>query len=104
MIRQIQPRRRLRNNPLSQGPLPQQKFRRSRSASGSPGKFCCLPEENLRPEWRALGYFVTVALTTYWVMWLGVSLFPEPVRGPALLWREMYQEFAMLVGAICRRS
>jgi CAAX protease family protein len=56
--------------------------------------------ENLRPEWRALGYFVSVALTTYWVMWLGVSLFPEPVRGPAVLWREMYQEFAMLVGAM----
>ncbi len=56
--------------------------------------------EDLRPEWRALGYFVSVALTTYWLMWLGVSLFAEPVRGPAILWREMYQEFAMLVGAI----
>ena len=53
--------------------------------------------EDLRPEWRALGYFVSVALTTYWLMWLGVSLFAEPVRGPAILWREMYQEFAMLV-------
>ena len=34
--------------------------------------------EDLRPEWRALGYFIAVALTTYWVMWLGVSLFAEP--------------------------
>ena len=35
-----------------------------------------------------------------WLMWLGVSLFHEPVHGPALLWREMYQEFAMAVGAL----
>lgn len=64
------------------------------------GEVLLFAGENLRPEWRALGYFVSVALTTYWVMWLGVSLFPEPVRGPAVLWREMYQECAMLVGAM----
>jgi membrane protease YdiL (CAAX protease family) len=64
------------------------------------GEVLLFAGENLRPEWRVLGYFVSVALTTYWVMWLGVSLFAEPVRGPALLWREMYQEFSMLVGAM----
>lgn len=56
--------------------------------------------ENLRPEWCALGYFVAATLVTYWVMWLGVSLFTEPVRGATVLWRELYQEFAMLVGAL----
>jgi uncharacterized protein len=56
--------------------------------------------ENLRPEWCALGYFVAFALVAYWVMWLGVSLFAEPVHGAALLWREMYQEFATVAGAL----
>lgn len=33
-------------------------------------------------------------------MWLGTSLFPEPVGGVAGLWREMFEEFAMLFGAV----
>jgi uncharacterized protein len=56
--------------------------------------------ENVRAGWRILGYFAFVALSAYWVMWLGVSLFSEPVRGAAALWRDMYQEFALAFGAV----
>jgi membrane protease YdiL (CAAX protease family) len=56
--------------------------------------------ENARAVWKVLGYFAFVTVTVYWLMWLGVSLFREPVHGPALLWREMYQEFAMAMGAV----
>ena len=49
---------------------------------------------------RVIAYFIAVFITTYCLMWLGTSLFPEPVGGVAALWREMFQEFAMLLGAV----
>jgi membrane protease YdiL (CAAX protease family) len=56
--------------------------------------------ENVRAEWKVLAYFALCWITMYGVMWFGVSLFPERVHGPILLWREMYQEFAMAWGAV----
>lgn len=54
----------------------------------------------VRAGWRILGYFVLFFLTAYWLMWLGASFFPEPVSGVASLWREMYQEVALVLGAL----
>src|SRR5690349_8253284 len=59
------------------------------------GALQCFANENVRAGWKVLGYFALVTVTVYGLMWLGVSLFHEPVHGPTLLWREMYQEFAM---------
>jgi len=56
--------------------------------------------EHVRAEWKVLAYFAFWWITMYGMMWLGVSLFPEPIHGPTLLWREMYQEFAMALGAV----
>src|SRR5262250_939852 len=56
--------------------------------------------EHVRAEWKVLAYFAFWWVTMYWMMWLGVSLFPEPIHGPTLLWRDMYQEFAMAFGAV----
>ncbi len=56
--------------------------------------------ENVRAACKALGYFAFATVTVYWLMWLGVSLFHEPVHGVVRLWREMYQEFAMALGAV----
>jgi membrane protease YdiL (CAAX protease family) len=72
--------------------------------NSSPKEFAALrvlfAGERAQALWRTLGYFVLVALTAYWVMWLGVSLFAEPVRGAAALWRDMYQELALAIGAV----
>jgi len=66
----------------------------------SAGEGIFFSSDGLRPGWRVLAYLVGVFLTIYWLMWLGASIFREPVRGPSVLWREMYQEFAMLAGAV----
>ncbi len=65
-----------------------------------PGERIFFDGESVRVEWKVLGYFGFWWITMYWLMWLGVSLFHEPLHGPALLWREMYQEFAMALGAL----
>jgi membrane protease YdiL (CAAX protease family) len=64
---------------------------------GAPKSFA---NEDVQALWKTLGYFSFAAVTVYALMWLGVSLFHEPVHGPALLWRGMYQEFAMALGAL----
>lgn len=72
----------------------------SEPAPKFPGERIFFEGENVRVEWKVLGYFGFWWITMYWLMWLGVSLFHEPLHGPALLWREMYQEFAMALGAL----
>ena len=72
----------------------------SEPARKFPGERILFVGENVRVEWKVLAYFGFWWITMYWLMWLGVSLFHEPVHGPALLWREMYQEFAMALGAV----
>src|SRR5580765_531879 len=72
----------------------------SEPARKFPGERIFFEGENVRVEWKVLGYFGFWWITMYWLMWLGVSLFHEPVHGPAPLWREMYQEFAMALGAL----
>ena len=72
----------------------------SEPAPKFPGERIFFDGENVRVEWKVLGYFGFWWITMYWLMWLGVSLFHEPLHGPALLWREMYQEFAMALGAL----
>jgi membrane protease YdiL (CAAX protease family) len=67
---------------------------------GFPGERILFDGENVRAEWKILAYFAFWWITWYWVLWLGLSVFPEPVHGPALLWREMYQEFAWALGAV----
>ena len=56
--------------------------------------------DGLRPGWSVLGYFGGAFITIYWAMWLGASFFREPVTGASVLWREMFQEVAMLLGAV----
>ena len=72
----------------------------SEPAPKFPGERIFFDGENVRVEWKVLGYFGFWWITMYWLMWLGVSLFHEPLHGPALLWREMYQEFAMALGGL----
>jgi membrane protease YdiL (CAAX protease family) len=83
-----------------QGALPSPEIVTTSSRQEFAGARIFFAGENVRAGWPILGYFVFVALTAYWVMWLGVSLFSDPVRGAAALWREMYQEFALVFGAV----
>ena len=100
------------SEPQSPAPIPPEKpllhpaANSPEQISGSPpreeigGTLKIVVNENVRAVWKVLGYFAFATFTVYWLMWLGVSLFHEPVHGPALLWREMYQEFAMALGAV----
>jgi uncharacterized protein len=72
----------------------------SEPARRFPGERIFFDGENVRVEWKVLAYFGFWWITMYWLMWLGVAFFHEPVHGPALLWREMYQEVAMALGAL----
>jgi len=49
--------------------------------------------------WRLLIYLMCVFFTGWFALWLGTSLFSEPVRGPAVLWREMYVQAALVLAA-----
>ena len=49
---------------------------------------------------RLLLYLGCSAFTIWFTLWFGTSLFREPVRGPAVLWQEMYAEAALAFGVL----
>lgn len=56
--------------------------------------------ENASVGWGLLTYGACAFFTVYLTMWFGTSFFPEPVRGPAVLWQEMYAQAALTLGVL----
>jgi membrane protease YdiL (CAAX protease family) len=82
--------------PTSQEPPQQRDF----SASRTWGERIFEGPGGVRVVWRVLLYLATGTAITYWLFWLGASLFPGPARGAGRLWQAMYGEVAFLLGAI----
>jgi len=63
-----------------------------------------LPEPPSRPApalvVRLMLYLGCSAFTVWFALWFGTSLFREPVRGPAILWQQMYAEAALAFGVL----
>jgi membrane protease YdiL (CAAX protease family) len=70
------------------------------SASGTWGERIFEGPGGVRVVWRILIYLCTGGGVFYLVLWFGASFFQDPVRGVAVLWSAMYQEMALLLGAI----
>ncbi|HMK21344.1 MAG TPA: type II CAAX endopeptidase family protein [Terriglobales bacterium] len=56
--------------------------------------------DNAGTGWRLLTYVACAFFTVYLTMWFGTSFFREPVRGPAVLWQEMYAQAALALGVL----
>ena len=80
---------------------------KSPDAEATPAPFQISPQEPPTPSRsvppvgvRLLLYLGCSAFTIWFTLWFGTSLFPEPVRGPAVLWQEMYAEAALAFGVL----